>query len=326
VLLDVMMPDMNGYEVFAELQTSAQTAGIPVIFVTAKNDPQSETSALNAGAVDFIHKPINPTVVKARVKMHLSHQAREREVRQLNTELEQRVQERTQALKDALLKIETALQVKANLLANMSHEFRTPLNIVLGISHLVAKRIPDPQVQSQMEKIALSGKNLLSLLNDILDMSRLEANKFQIETMDFDLQTVVDACLGLVSERARNKGLTLEVQIDQAVPADLYGDPLRLGQILANLMSNAIKFSAHTPEGGAWPADRAAVRGGGPRRRHSRRRSGPHLRTLRARRRINRPGLWWRGHRIDDMQIPHATDEGHRWRGQSVRTRQYVLG
>ena len=212
--------------------------------MTAKNDPLSETSALNAGAVDFIHKPINPTVVKARVKMHLSHQAREREVRQLNAEMEQRVQEPTQALKGALIKIKTTQQAWANLLANMSHEFRTPLNIVLGISHLVAKRIPDRQVQSQMEKIAVSDKNLLSLLNDILDMSRLEANKFQIETMDFDLQTLVDACLGLVRERAHDKGLTLEVQIDQAVPLDLHGDPLRLGQMLANLMSNAVKFSA----------------------------------------------------------------------------------
>ena len=208
VLLDVMMPEMNGYQVFVELQTNALTASIPVIFVTAKNDPLSETSALNAGAVDFIHKPINPTVVKARVKMHLSHQAREREVRQFNAELEQRVQERTQALKDALLKIETAQQARANLLANMSHEFRTPLNIVLGISHLVSKRTTDHQVQLQMEKIALSGKSLLSLLNDILDMSKLEANKFQIETMDFDLHTVVEACLGLVRARAEQGALT----------------------------------------------------------------------------------------------------------------------
>ena len=243
VLLDVMMPEMNGYQVFVELQTNALTASIPVIFVTAKNDPLSETSALNAGAVDFIHKPINPTVVKARVKMHLSHQAREREVRQFNAELEQRVQERTQALKDALLKIETAQQARANLLANMSHEFRTPLNIVLGISHLVSKRTTDHQVQLQMEKIALSGKSLLSLLNDILDMSKLEANKFQIETMDFDLHTVVEACLGLVRARAQNKGLSLEVHVESAVPLDLHGDPLRLGQILTNLVSNAVKFS-----------------------------------------------------------------------------------
>jgi signal transduction histidine kinase len=95
-----------------------------------------------------------------------------------------------------------------------------------------------------MEKITLSGKSLLSLLNDILDMSRFEANKFQIETMDFDLQTVVDACLGLVRERAQAKGLSLALQIEPAVPLDLHGDPLRLGQVLTNLMSNAVKFSA----------------------------------------------------------------------------------
>jgi signal transduction histidine kinase len=243
VLLDVMMPAMNGYEVFAELQSDALTAGIPVIFVTAKSDALSETAAINAGAVDFINKPINPTVVKARVTMHLSHQAREREVRQLNAELEQRVLERTQALKDALRKVETAQQAKANLLANMSHEFRTPLNTVLGMSHLVAKRVPDPLVQEQMGMIAVSGKNLLSLLNDILNMSRLDANTFQIETMDFDLQTVVDACMGLVRARAQKKGLALEVQIEPAVPKDLHGDPLRLGQILVNFMGNAIKFS-----------------------------------------------------------------------------------
>lgn len=243
VLLDVMMPVMNGYEVFAEMQTREPTASIPVIFVTAKSDPLSETSALNAGAADFIHKPINPTVVRARVKMHLSHQTREREVRQFNAELEQRVQERTQALKDALVKVETAQQARANLMANMSHEFRTPLNIVLGISHLVAKRVPDPQVQSQMGIIASSGKSLLSLLNDILDISRLEANKVQIATLDFDLHTVLDACLGLARARALNKGLSLEVQIDPAVPLNLHGDPLRLGQILTNLLSNAVKFS-----------------------------------------------------------------------------------
>ena len=97
----------------------------------------------------------------------------------------------------------------------------TPFNIVLGMSHLVAKRFPDRQVQEHMEKITLSGKNLLVLLNDILDLSRLEANQFQIETMDFDLQTAVDACLGLVRARAHNKGLALALEIEPAVPADL---------------------------------------------------------------------------------------------------------
>lgn len=247
VLLDVMMPGMNGYEVFAELQTQEKTAHIPVIFVTAKNDLLSETSAINAGAVDFINKPINPTVVKARVRMHLAHQAREREVRQLNAELELRVQERTQVLKVALVKAEAARQAKATLMANMSHEFRTPLNAILGMSYLVSKATSDPQILEKVDRITLSGKTLLGLLNDILDMARLEANKFQIEKMDFSLQTVVDTCLELVSARAQTKGIALVQEIDGATPLDLHGDPLRLGQILSNFMGNAVKFSWQGP-------------------------------------------------------------------------------
>lgn len=243
ILLDVMMPEMDGYEVFAELKKSPDTADIPVIFVTAKNDPFSETAAIEAGAVDFINKPINPTVVKARVRMHLAHREREREVRQLNAELEQRVEERTRALKDALVKAEAAQKTKANLLANMSHEFRTPLNIVLGMSHIVSKQVGDPQVTEKLGRISLSGKSLLALLNDILDMARLEANKFQIETMDFQLQKVFDASLGLLHARAQAKGLELTCHIDPQVPLYLHGDPVRLGQILGNFVSNAIKFS-----------------------------------------------------------------------------------
>lgn len=243
ILLDVMMPDMDGYEVFAELKKDPHTADIPVIFVTAKSDPFSETAAINAGAVDFINKPINPTVVKARVRMHLAHQAREREVRQLNAELEQRVQERTQALKDALVKAQAAQKTKANLLANMSHEFRTPLNVVLGMSHMVSKQVGDPQIAEKVGKISLSGKNLLTLLNDILDMARLEANKFQLETMDFNLQKVFDASLGNLQARAQSKGLRLVRDMDSGVPLDLHGDPVRLGQVLSNFVSNAIKFS-----------------------------------------------------------------------------------
>lgn len=243
ILLDVMMPEMDGYEVLARLKANPDTTGIPVIFVTAKNDPLSETAAINAGAVDFINKPINPAVVKARVRMHLALRAREREVQQLNAELEMRVLERTQALKDALVKAQVAQTTKANLLANMSHEFRTPLNIVLGMCHVVSKQISDPQLIEKIDKISSSGKNLLGLLNDILDMSRLDANKFQIETMDFHLGKVFDASLGILRARAEGKGLTLVREIDEGVPLELHGDPVRLGQIIGNFVSNAIKFS-----------------------------------------------------------------------------------
>lgn len=245
ILLDVMMPEMDGYQVLAELMKHPDVARTPVIFVTAKNDPFSESAAINAGAVDFINKPINPTVVKARVCMHLALQAREREVQLLNSELEQRVQERTQALKDALVKAQSAQKTKANLLANLSHEFRTPLNIVLGMTYMASKQVDNPKVVDQLSKISISGKSLLALLNDILDLARLESNRFELETIDFNLAQVMQASLGTMITRAGAKGLTLTLEIDDAVPRDLHGDPVRFGQILNNFVSNAIKFSSH---------------------------------------------------------------------------------
>lgn len=243
ILLDVMMPEMNGYEVFAELQVDESTAQIPVIFVTAKSDALSETAALNAGALDFISKPINPTVAKARVRMHLAHLERSREVRQLNAELEQRVAERTQALSDALHKSRAAQEAKAHLLANMSHEFRTPLNAVLGMAHLATQRISDPDTAELIRKISASGNRLLTLLTGILDMARLETHKLTIQHVPFNLHTVVQASVGLLRARAQAKGLALEVAVDANVPLDLVGDPVRIGNVLTNFLSNAVKLS-----------------------------------------------------------------------------------
>lgn len=247
ILLDVMMPGMNGYEVFAALKTSDATAHIPVIFVTAKSDPLNETSALNAGAMDFISKPINPTVAKARVRMHLAHLERAREVQQLNAELEQRVRERTQALSDALSKSRAAQEAKAQLLANMSHEFRTPLNAVLGMAYLASRKVADPAVTTMLSRISDSGNRLLGLLTGILDLASIETHKLGIEKIPFDLPAVVQARVDLLRSRALTKGLKIDTDVEQALAATVLGDPVRIGNVLNNFLDNAIKFSSAGP-------------------------------------------------------------------------------
>lgn len=244
ILLDVMMPGMNGYEVFAHLKASPDTAHIPVIFVTAKSDPQYETTALNAGAIDFLSKPINPTVALARVHMHLAHLARAREVQQLNGELEQRVQERTQALGDALAQSRAAQDAKASLLANMSHEFRTPLNAVLGMSYLASRKVSEPAVVEMLRKITESGNRLLGLLTGILDLAKIETQQLRIEKIPFALPTVVQASVELLRSTAVAKELEIETHIDAALAGELMGDPVRIGNVLTNFISNAIKFSS----------------------------------------------------------------------------------
>jgi len=243
ILLDVMMPEMNGYEVFAWLSANPRTQNIPVIFVTACNDSDSETHALAAGAVDFIHKPINRLVVRARVNTHLALRQRGLELEQLNAELERRVEERTQALQDALIRAEAAHRAKNQFLANINHELRTPMNAILGLSSLMGRQTDDPRLSGRISKIDEAGRRLLGIINDIIDMSDCQADMIQIDSVDFDLPTVVDQVCNAWQGRAEAKSLAVSREIDPAIPQVLRGDPMRLRQILGNLLGNAVKFS-----------------------------------------------------------------------------------
>jgi two-component system, NarL family, sensor histidine kinase BarA len=243
ILLDVMMPGMDGYQVCEALKRSTRTRDVPVIFVTAKSDPDSELRALGAGAVDFIHKPIIRQLVRARVNLHLALKAREQELHLLNAELAQRVIDRTQVLSDALVRAEGANRAKTVFLAKMSHELRTPMNAILGFAHLLGREVTEPRLVDRVAKIRDAGQRLLGIINDILEVSRLEADKVRIESIDFPLTSVLDATEDAWRERARAKGLKLVREVDPALPAMLRGDPVRLRQILTNFLSNAIKFS-----------------------------------------------------------------------------------
>ena len=243
ILLDVMMPDMDGYAVCAALKGDPQTSGIPVIFVTAKNDAASESRALAAGAVDFIHKPINQEVVLARVNLHLALQSRESELRKLNEELEHKVAERTLALRDALTQAEGATRMKTDFLANMSHEIRTPMNAIIGMTHLILRTELTARQRSYLRKIEASSHHLLGIINDVLDLSKIQAGKMRTEVVDFRLEQLIDNVVGLVAEKAADKGLELIVSIAPGTPELLQGDPLRLGQVLVNYANNAVKFT-----------------------------------------------------------------------------------
>ncbi len=181
----------------------------------------------------------------------------EQEIKALNTNLEARVEERTAALlqanarllkqdaelREAKAEAENSTRMKSDFLANMSHEIRTPLNAVIGLGHLAMKHASDDRQRDYLAKIQHASQQLLELINDILDLSKIEANKLDMEHTEFQLSEVLDSVSTVIGHRAAAKGLELIFRVGRDVPDHLVGDPLRLGQMLLNYGNNAVKFT-----------------------------------------------------------------------------------
>ncbi|MSQ75451.1 MAG: response regulator [Rhodoferax sp.] len=243
ILLDVMMPEMDGYAVCEVLKSGPASRAIPLIFVTANNDPHSESRALEAGAVDFIHKPINHAVVRSRVRLQLELKGRELALQRLNAELENTVALRTHALSDALAGAQDADRIKSAFLANMSHEIRTPLNAIIGMTHLAQGTQLTARQRNYLGRIESASQHLMGIINGILDLTKIQAGKLQAEVSDFALEQLLDNTIAMVAAKAADKGLELILSVAPGTPAYLRGDPLRLGQVLLNFASNAVKFT-----------------------------------------------------------------------------------
>ncbi len=245
ILLDVMMPEMDGYETLRRLKADPALASIPVIFITALTGSDAESAGLALGAADYITKPINVEIARRRISNLLERERLRKEVVAQRDHLEEVVAARTLALSIAKEEAESANRAKTVFLANTSHELRTPMSAIVGMTELARRRATDPKQVDYLDKVSRASAALLALINGILDCASLEANQLTLEHRPFKLAGVVENLAGLFEGQALQKGLLLSFEIEAGLAnQSLLGDPLRLGQILQNLTDNAIKFTA----------------------------------------------------------------------------------
>ncbi len=245
ILLDVMMPEMDGYETCRRLKADPLLKKIPVIFLTALAEPAAESTGLGLGAADYITKPINAEITRLRIHNLLEREQLRREVEAHRDHLEELVKARTEALCIAKEAAETANRAKNSFLANMSHELRTPLNGIIGMTDLALRRVTDAKAIDQLGMASQCSQQLLSLINNVLDITNLEADRLTLESLDFSLGIVLDSLTRLFDKASENKGLELRIEsAPELSNCVVHADRVRLGQILQNMVGNALKFTS----------------------------------------------------------------------------------
>ncbi|SMC67975.1 response regulator [Pedobacter nyackensis] len=239
-MIDVQMPEMDGFELVEILKSNPRTKDILIIFVTAiSKETKYAVKGLSTGAVDYLYKPLDPFVTSAKVDSFIQFVRNQREIKKKNKELEAYQKELIKAKELA----EQGKRIKENFLANMSHEIRTPINGIIGIAQLLKKTGLNEEQHEMLNLLEVSSNSLLGVINDVLDLSKIESGKFKINRAPTDITKLCKSVVDLLRIPAVEKELKLDIDLDPELPAMILSDSLRLNQILMNLIGNAIKFT-----------------------------------------------------------------------------------
>jgi CheY-like chemotaxis protein len=231
VLLDVQMPEMDGFETAEIMRSNERTKHIPIIFITAISKQREHVfRGYQTGAVDYLYKPLDLKILQSKIKAYIEFFKQKHTLELTTRKLENTIDELNNA--------------KSSFLANMSHEIRTPLNGIIGMADLALMDEQNSEIQTErLKDIKQSGESLLDIINEILDISKIEAEKLMLEKIEFSMRDLIEKIIRLLSVKIFQEKLEFVCDISPEMPDILIGDPLRIRQILINFLSNAIKFT-----------------------------------------------------------------------------------
>ncbi len=219
ILLDIKMPEMDGFETLERIRRKPKFEFVPVIFISAVfSDESYQLRGVQSGSVDFLEKPIVPGVLTGKVSTYLKihHQNR---------------------------KIMENVNFQKDFLAKMSHEIRNPMNSILGMVDLLSELSLPEDGRKWMQVLHTAGKHLLSIIDDILDLSKIEAGELEIKIEEFDFKSHIENIVLLFQKKANDNCTTMTLEVDPSIPKIVAGDKLRIWQVLSNLINNAVKFT-----------------------------------------------------------------------------------
>ena len=273
ILLDVQMPDMNGFDAAQIIKSREKSRFIPIIFLSAISKEDAYVfKGYSMGAVDYVFKPFNPDVLRSKVAVFVDLYLKQEQIKEqaeLLAESERReleLQHRAELLESEArsaaqlaelnnqlhnrqLELEQAMGVRNRFYASMSHELRTPINAVIGYSTLLIDNIYGPLNEKQREglqRTLKAARHLLELVNDVLDLSKIEAGKIELALQPVNVSTLIEDLFITVRPLADEYGSQLSFDVPPE-PFTVTTDPRRVRQILLNLLSNAIKFGKKQP-------------------------------------------------------------------------------